>query len=145
METPLRHDAAHFNQLGSDYFPGYIGLVVTEVSQGLLKCHFPVRNLLMAPNGFLHAGSVVTLADTAAGYGCIAHLPEGASGFTTIDLNANFLGTATDGFVMCEARAIHLGRTTQVWDAEVRHQESGRKMAVFRCTQMILWPKPKPN
>ena len=92
----------------------------------------------MAPNGYLHAGAVVTLADSAAGYGCVASLPEGATGFTTIELKANFLGTANDGTLVCEAVALHSGRTTQVWDATVR-ADGGKTLAVFRCTQLLLY------
>ena len=95
---------------------------------------------MLAPNGFLHAATVIALADTSAGYGTIAHLPEGAEGFTTIELKTNFLGTLTKGVLLCAASAVHSGRTTQVWDAEVS-SEDGRRLAVFRCTQMVLWPK----
>ena len=132
----------HFNEIGRGRFPGVIGMRVTAIAEGLLVAEFGVRPELHAPNGFLHAGSLVTLADTAAGYACVAHLPEGASGFTTIELKANFLGTALDGVVRAEARAAHLGRTTQVWDATVTHVDSGRTLSLFRCTQMVLWPKP---
>jgi 1,4-dihydroxy-2-naphthoyl-CoA hydrolase len=100
-----------------------------------------VREALMAPNGFLHAGSVVTLADTSAGAGCLASLPPGANGFTTIELKSNHLGTALEGTLDCVAKAAHLGKTTQVWDASVTHRESGRTLALFRCTQMVLYPK----
>jgi 1,4-dihydroxy-2-naphthoyl-CoA hydrolase len=95
----------------------------------------------MAPNGYLHAASVIALADTACGFACFAHLPEGAQNFTTIELKTNFLGTAKEGKLKAEARAVHLGRTTQVWDATVTSIESGRQIAMFRCTQMVLWPK----
>jgi uncharacterized protein (TIGR00369 family) len=91
----------------------------------------------MAPNGYLHAGTVVTLADTACGYGCVLSLPDGATGFTTIELKTNFLRTATAGTLACEARLVHGGRTTQVWDAVVRH-DSARTLALFRCTQLLL-------
>lgn len=95
----------------------------------------------MASNGYLHAGSVVTLADTSCGYGCLVNLPAGATGFTTVELKSNHLGTALDGTVECVATAVHLGRTTQVWDAVVSHRESGKTIALFRCTQMILYGK----
>ena len=101
----------------------------------------PVGPALMAPNGFLHAGSIVTLADTSAGCGCMASLPAGANGFTTIELKSNHLGTTRDGTLDCTARAAHLGKTTQVWDAVVTHRESGKTLALFRCTQMVLYPK----
>ena len=95
----------------------------------------------LAPNGYLHAGSVITLADTACGYACVANLPQGAVNFTTIELKSNFLGTAREGVVACEAKAVHLGRNTQVWDALVTHVDTGKLIATFRCTQMVLWPK----
>jgi 1,4-dihydroxy-2-naphthoyl-CoA hydrolase len=132
-----------FNQRGVATLPGYLGIVVTELDPANFKvsAELVVRQELMAPNGFMHAGSVVTLADTCAGYGCVATLPPGASGFTTVELKSNFLGTARDGTVECSAVAVHKGRTTQVWDAVVKHRESGKTMALFRCTQMILYSK----
>jgi uncharacterized protein (TIGR00369 family) len=84
---------------------------------------------------------VVTLADTACGYACVAHLPEGAASFTTIELKSNHLGTAREGTVVATATVVHLGKTTQVWDATVRNKASGKTMALFRCTQMLLYPK----
>lgn len=131
-------DAAFYNRLSPGTLPGLMGIHILEVGQGQLKAQLEVRKDLHAPNGFLHAGTVVTLADTACGYGCSAHLPEGAKGFTTIELKSNHLGTALDGVIEVEARAEHLGRTTHVWDAKVRHQATGKTIALFRCTQMIL-------
>ena len=117
-------------------------MVITHVAKGELRIELPVTRALMAPNGFLHAGSIVALADTAAGYGCIASLPEGAAGFTTLELKSNHLGTAREGTLECVAKAAHLGKTTQVWDAVVSHRESGKTLALFRCTQMVLQAKP---
>ncbi|MCY4754177.1 PaaI family thioesterase [Pelomonas aquatica] len=134
-------DAAHYNQSGAGKLPGHLGIVVTRIGGGEVQAELAVRAELMAPNGFLHAGSVVTLADTCAGYGCLDNLPEGAVGFTTIELKSNFLGTALEGSIACTARAVHLGRTTQVWDAVVTNQSTGKTMALFRCTQMVLYGK----
>ena len=131
----------HFNQRGADNLPGHLGIVITHVGAAEVRSELAVTRSLMAPNGFLHAGSVVALADTSAGYGCAANLPEGATGFTTIELKSNHLGTARDGTVECVATAAHLGRTTQVWDAVVRHRQSGKTIALFRCTQMVLYAR----
>jgi 1,4-dihydroxy-2-naphthoyl-CoA hydrolase len=131
-------DVAFFNGLSEGHLPGLLGIQVLEVAQGRLRAQLRVRRELLAPNGFLHAGTVVTLADTACGFGCSAHLPEGAKGFTTIELKSNHLGTALEGTIEVEAQAEHLGRTTHVWDAKVRHRETGKTIALFRCTQMIL-------
>ncbi len=135
-------DANHFNSFGSEYLPGHLGIVITHVGASEVRSELSVKKSLMAPNGFLHAGSVVTLADTSAGYGCVANLPQGATGFTTVELKSNHLGTAREGTVECTATAVHLGKTTQVWDAVVKHRETGKTIALFRCTQMLLYAKP---
>jgi uncharacterized protein (TIGR00369 family) len=129
------------NVRSQGHLPGLVGVNITAIADGEISGELAVRQELSAPNGYLHAASVIALADTLSGYGCVAHLPEGASGFTTLELKSNFLGTAHEGHLDCTARAVHLGRTTQVWDAPVVHRETGKAVALFRCTQMVLWPK----
>ncbi|HMI76685.1 MAG TPA: PaaI family thioesterase [Steroidobacteraceae bacterium] len=138
-----RRTAERFNSAGARKLPGHLGIVITEVSDSRVAGELPVVESVMAPNGYLHAGTIVTLADTVAGYGCVANLPADATGFTTIELKSNHLGTARDGTIIGVATPVHRGRTTQVWDAVVVHKESGRTLAVFRCTQMILYTKQK--
>jgi len=130
-----------FNQKGAENLPGHLGIVITHVSASEIRAELPVTQFLMAPNGFLHAGSVVTLADSCAGYGCIVNLPEHASGFTTVELKSNHLGTAREGTIECISKPVHIGRTTHVWDSIVTHRESAKTIALFRCTQMVLYPK----
>lgn len=129
------------NERGKEYLPGYLGVEMTALAEGTLSARMAVKRLHVAPNEFLHAASVVALADTTCGYATLAHLPDGATSFTTIELKSNFLGTVREGAVACVATAQHLGRTTQVWDAVVTDEATGRKIALFRCTQMILWPR----
>lgn len=133
--------ADQFNERGADKLPGHLGIVITQVTPAEVRAEMAVTTALMAPNGFLHAGSLVTLADTCAGCGCLANLPAGATGFTTIELKSNHLGTALDGTVQCSAKPVHLGKTTQVWDSIVTHRDTGKTLALFRCTQMVLYAK----
>jgi 1,4-dihydroxy-2-naphthoyl-CoA hydrolase len=130
-----------FQAAGEGKLPGHVGIEVGEIVAGRATMRIVLAQHHLAPNGYLHAATVIALADTACGYGCVASLPEGGSGFTTIELKANFLGTAIDGAIACEARLVHGGRTTQVWDAVVTHEESGKTIALFRCTQMVLYPR----
>lgn len=134
-------DPKHFNDICTDKLPGLLGIVVTQVNHEAVRAEIEVTQSHMAPNGFLHAGTVVTLADTTCGNGCVANLPAGASSFTTIELKSNHLGTARDGTIECVATPAHMGKTTQVWDAVVTHKQTGKTIALFRCTQMILYPK----
>lgn len=126
---------------GDGRLPGLMGFRLVGVQENLLHAELDIRSELLAPNGYLHAATIVALADTAAGYGCLAHLPQGAQNFTTIELKANFVSTAREGTMVAIARPVHLGNTTQVWDAEVTRKADGGRIALFRCTQMILWPK----
>jgi uncharacterized protein (TIGR00369 family) len=131
-------ELARWRAFGQGYLPGLLGLEIREMEPGRVTSRLPVRRELMAPNDYLHAASVVALADTSCGYGTIASLPEGARGFTTIELKTNFLGTAREGAIACEATLVHGGRTTQVWDARVTDEATGKVLALFRCTQMLL-------
>src|SRR5581483_3746165 len=133
--------AAEFEKAGRGLLPGLFGIGFDSVESGAVESRLRVEPKHMAPNGFMHAATVIALADTSCGYGSQASLPAGATGFTTIELKSNFLGTATVGDVIrCQARLLHGGRTTQVWDALVTDGE-GRTVALFRCTQLVLYPK----
>jgi uncharacterized protein (TIGR00369 family) len=134
---PVELTLEQLKEAGSFGFPGFVGVEVDEATDGVVRARLPLRDEHLAPNGYLHAGAVITLADTACGYGCILSLPEGATGFTTIELKTNFLRTARAGTISCEASRVHGGRTTQLWDATVRDEEE-RTLALFRCTQLIL-------
>jgi uncharacterized protein (TIGR00369 family) len=140
---PFRPDItlAQFNKRGDGHLPGLIGFRVTAFEDGMLVAELDVRPELRAPNGYLHAATVIALADTACGYGCLGHLPQGAENFTTIELKSNFLGTAREGTIVAVARPVHAGNTTQVWDAVVSRKADDKPIALFRCTQMILWPR----
>ncbi len=129
--------AESLNAKQGDTLPGRFGLRVTALDEGRLDAEVVLQTWMLAPNGFLHAASVLLLADTACGYACAAHLPAGARNFTTIELKSNFLGTAREGTIRAECRAEHLGRTTQVWAAVV-FGPGDKRLALFRCTQMIL-------
>jgi uncharacterized protein (TIGR00369 family) len=140
MELARLRSVEELNAAGAGSLPGLIGLEVVAIDGTRVTSRLAVRAELMAPIGYLHAASVVALADTTAGYGTWANLPAGARGFTTIELKTNFVGTARDGVVTCEATMVHGGRSTQVWDARVAAEPTGKTIALFRCTQLILYP-----
>lgn len=131
--------AAAFRVKQEGSLPGLLGFEWVDARHGFVQGRFEVGKQHLAPTGYLHAATVVALADTACGFGCTISLPEGASGFTTAELKANFIGTAREGGVTCDAHLMHAGRTTQVWDAEVKSEITGKTMALFRCTQVILY------
>ena len=138
MDPPISFQ--QLDEAGRRAFPGFLGIEFLEGARGSVRARLPLRSDHLAPNGYLHAGAVVGLADSLCGYGTMLSLPEGATGFTTIEIKTNFLRTALEGTIEGESRLLHDGRTTQVWDATVRDDRE-RPMALFRCTQLLLYPR----
>lgn len=130
----------------NDFFgplvPGMLGCEFTHVTAELVVGRINVTDRLIAGTGYLFAPAVIALADTLCALGTPPNAPEGTT-FTTVELKSNFLGSARSGEVV-EGRATprHVGRTTQVWDCEVTNLDTGRKIALFRNTQMILPGRP---
>jgi uncharacterized protein (TIGR00369 family) len=141
MATPMQEILDAFAARNVGALPGHMGIEWLHAEPGLVRGRIALLPHHIAPNGFLHAATVIALADTAAGYGCFISMPEGGVSFTTIELKSNFLGTARDGSIHAEAKLVHGGKTTQVWDAVVTDEASGKTIALFRCTQMILRAK----
>ena len=125
----------------STNLPAHLGVEITSAGTEAVEGRLAARPEVIAPNGFMHAASVIGLLDTLCGFATIANLPEGAVSFTTIELKSNFLGTVRDGALLGRATPVHRGRTTQVWDAVGTDEKTGKTVAMFRCTQMILWPR----
>ena len=136
LRAEITAESLHARQ--ADCLPGRFGVVVTRIAEGRLDAEVMLQPWMMAPNGFLHAASIMLLADTAAGYASVAHLPAQAKNFTTLELKSNFLGTAREGKIRTECVAEHLGRTTHVWSSTVLGPDD-KRIALFRCTQLILW------
>lgn len=135
------YDLDRLNKRAAEFLPGLLGVEAIALAEHAVTCRMPLTKSHFAPNGFVHGGAVVALADTACGYATFTHLPQGAASFTTVELKSNHLGTVREGALLCKATPQHLGRSTQVWDATVSDEATGRTIALFRCTQMILWPK----
>ena len=136
-----RTSVADLNRANEGKLPGHLGLTVTDVADGGVGGRLEVRPDLVAHTGYLLAGALLSCLDILCAYGVSTAWPEGAEGFTTVEVKSNFLGTVREGAVIFEARLLHGGRTTQVWDATARDQASGKLLAVFRCTQIILYPR----
>ena len=135
----MNYKQTNFSTFGADCFPGFVGVEIVNVSTNSAIARLEVKKLHFAPNGYLHAGSIITLADTIAGYACLYNLPDKAVSFTTIELKSNFLGAIKVGFIKAEATLQHPGQTTQVWDVIVKSEEYEKTIALFRCTQLILY------
>ena len=143
MQYQSDDPVAEFNARAVGRLPGHLGIEMVAFTKDRYESRMMIEPHHHAPNGFLHAASVVALADTTCGFAARDRLPAGSSGFTTVELKSNHMGTLLDGELCCTATPVHIGRSTQVWDARVYDPKKDRTIAVFRCTQMVLWPKPE--
>ena len=131
----------NLEKMGKGGLSDFLGVEILSIEEGKMTSRLSVKPHHIAPNGFLHAATIIALADTTCGYASFAHLPEGAESLCTIELKSNYLGTVREGGIFCVATAMHLGRNTQVWDAKVSDEKTGKVIALFRCTQMNLFSK----
>ena len=129
------------NRANIGKLPEHLGLEIVEVEAGRVAGRFTVRPDLVSHTGYLLAGVVLSIADLLCAYGVSTSWPEGASGFTTAEVKCNFMGTLLQGSGRVTATLLHGGRTTQVWDAAFTDEASGKLLAAFRCTQIILYPR----
>jgi uncharacterized protein (TIGR00369 family) len=131
---------ARLNEFARHKHPGLVGVELEICEADLVTGKMTVTEPVIAGTGFLWAPVVITLADWLCAAGMSPNLPEGAS-FTTVELKTNFLGSATEGEIVAgRAVPVHRGKSTHVWDVEVRNETKDRAIALFRCTQMILYP-----
>lgn len=131
----------NLEKMGKGGLSDFLGVEILSIEEGKMTSRLSIKPHHIAPNGFLHAATIIALADTTCGYASFAHLPEGAETLCTIELKSNYLGTVREGGIFCVATAMHLGRNTQVWDAKVSDEKTGKVIALFRCTQMNLFSK----
>lgn len=131
------------NEFFGPLVPGMLGCEFTEVTKDEVAGRIHVTSKLIAGTGYLFAPAVIALADTLCAIGTPANSPPNST-FTTIELKANFLGSAREGeTIEGRAKPRHVGRTTQVWDCEVTNLDTEKKIALFRLTQMILPARPQ--
>ncbi|MEO0465517.1 MAG: PaaI family thioesterase [Pseudomonadota bacterium] len=128
---------AVFHRRFQGTLPDHLGIKLVETTRDRFTGEINVQPHHMAPNGFLHAGTLVTLADSCAGMATSANLRTGQN-FTTVELKSNFFSTVREGGIRAICTPVHRGRTTQVWDAETVSVDTGKRLALFRCTQLVL-------
>ena len=141
-ETSSEQRVAQLNEFAHNKHPGMVGVEILTCEAHEVTGRLDVGEELVAGTGFLWAPVIITLADWLCAAGTPRNMKEGAESFTTVEFKSNFIGTVRQGgAIFGRARPVHVGRTTQVWDVEVSNEANQRTIALFRCTQMILFPR----
>ena len=117
----------------------HLGIEFLEVGDDFLSARVPVDHRTHQPFGLLHGGVSVVLAETLGSCGAGFAIPEGYSA-VGLDINANHLKGVKSGWVTGVARPVHRGRTTHVWQIDMRN-DAGELSCVSRITMAILSPR----
>jgi uncharacterized protein (TIGR00369 family) len=136
-QRPITVDALNQSNTGSA--AGHLGMEFLEVGDDYLVGRVPVDARTKQPYGLLHGGVSVVLAETLGSMGAAFSSPEGCMA-VGLDINANHLKGVTNGWVTATARPVHRGRTTQVWQIDLRN-DAGELTCVSRLTVSILAPR----
>jgi 1,4-dihydroxy-2-naphthoyl-CoA hydrolase len=118
--------------------PAYLGVEFLEVGDDFIRARVPVDKRTRQPYGRLHGGVSVLLAETLGSCGAVYCCPEGQT-VLGLDINANHVRGATDGWVTGITRPVHIGRSTHVWEIQL-HNEAGELTCVSRITMAVLQP-----
>jgi 1,4-dihydroxy-2-naphthoyl-CoA hydrolase len=118
----------------------HLGIEVIEIGKDFIKARMPVDERTKQPYGILHGGASVALAETIGSYG--SHLIIDSSKYLSVglDINANHIRKATQGFVTGIAKPVHIGKTTHVWGIEII-DEKGLLICICRLTVAIISKK----
>jgi 1,4-dihydroxy-2-naphthoyl-CoA hydrolase len=128
---------AALNAYAKDSLVGHLGIVITEAGDDWLRGTMPVDARTRQPFGLLHGGASVALAETLgsmAGGLCVDSAKEAVVG---LEINANHLRAVREGVVTGTARALHIGRSTQVWEIRIEN-EAGKLVCVSRLTLAVV-------
>ena len=127
------------SRISANTATSHLGIEFMEVGEDFLKARVPVDSRTRQPYGLLHGGVSVVLAETLGSIGAAFASPEGYRA-VGLDINANHLRAATSGWVIGTARPVHIGRTTHVWQIELRNEDDALT-CISRLTMAILAPK----
>lgn len=133
----IRFSLEYLTGLGKGTMGEHLGIEWTEVGPDFIKARMPVDHRTRQPYGLLHGGASVALAETLGSVGAAMTVDREKFIAVGLEINANHVRSARDGFVTGTARPLHKGSTTQVWDIRIE-DERGRLICVSRLTVAIL-------
>ena len=117
----------------------HLGIEFLEVGDDFIRARVPVDSRTVQPYGLLHGGVSVVLAETLGSCGAAFSVPEGHRA-VGLEINANHLKGTSSGWVTGTARPLHRGRSTQVWQIELRN-DAGELTCMSRITMAMLQPR----
>lgn len=120
------------------HLASHLGIELTELGPDYLRGRMPVDGRTHQPYGLLHGGASCALAETLGSYAAALVVDRDSARIVGLEINANHVKAATDGFVVGTARPLHVGRTTQVWDIRIEAEATGTLICASRLTVAVI-------
>ncbi|GAA4011155.1 hotdog fold thioesterase [Hymenobacter fastidiosus] len=136
--TPPTADLAQLNAWCRNTLGEHLGIEITEVGDKLLVGRMPVDHRTHQPMGLLHGGASVALAETLGSIGAALQVDVRKKACVGLEINANHLKGVHSGYVVGRATALHVGRSTQVWEIRITHEETGALVCISRITMAVI-------
>ncbi|MBO0360146.1 hotdog fold thioesterase [Hymenobacter sp. BT186] len=137
MTYPTR-DVAQLNAWSKNTLGEHLGIEITEVGEQTISGRMPVDHRTHQPMGLLHGGASVALAETLGSIGAALQVDLRKKACVGLEINANHIKGVKSGYVVGKATALHVGRTTQVWEIRITHEETGALVCISRITMAVI-------
>ena len=115
-----------------------LGIELVALTDDYLEGRMPVDGRTHQPMGLLHGGASVALAETLGSIGAATRIDSSRQACVGLEINANHIKGVREGWVRGRATALHVGRTTQVWEIRITHEETGALVCISRITMAII-------
>lgn len=137
MNHPTR-DITQINAWSKNTLGEHLGIEITEVGEQTISGRMPVDRRTHQPMGLLHGGASVALAETLGSIGAALQVDLREKACVGLEINANHIKGVKSGYVVGKATALHVGRTTQVWEIRITHEETGALVCISRITMAVI-------
>ena len=132
------------NEFCAQSMIGLLGITFTKVSSGSICATMPVNSKTSQPNGFLHGGASLALAESLAGAGSYLIVDREKFNVFGLQVSGNHVSSTNEGILLAEAQIIHKGKTTHVWEVKIT-DESDKLISVVRVTNIVAEKKKEEN
>ncbi|AIZ64350.1 thioesterase [Hymenobacter sp. DG25B] len=132
------HSLAKLNEWCQNTLGAHLGIELTAVGERSITGRMPVDHRTHQPMGLLHGGASVALAETLGSIGAFLQVDQSKKACVGLEINANHLKGVHSGYVVGHATALHVGRTTQVWEIRITHEETGALVCISRITMAVI-------
>ncbi|GAB2967216.1 hotdog fold thioesterase [Hymenobacter coalescens] len=136
--SPTLPTVAELNAWSRNTMGEHLGIEITAVSERAIEGRMPVDHRTHQPMGLLHGGASVVLAETLGSIGAVLQVDRTRYACVGLEINANHIKSVRSGYVVGRAEALHLGRTTQIWEIRIRHEETDVLVCVSRITMAVI-------